>query len=87
MKTGQLFADIVRKLADDLGIKIESTKTPFRQSVEENQNRLLAALPDADATTPGQQIDNLGYPGFQSSANLYQVGVTLTLFIGKEAKR
>ena len=34
--------------------------------------------------TPGKQIDNLGYPGFQSQSSLYQAGLTLTLFVGKE---
>jgi long-chain fatty acid transport protein len=45
-----------------------------------------ARLGDADPDLPGQQIDNLGYPGFESSAKLFQAGVTLTLFIGKEKK-
>jgi hypothetical protein len=44
----------------------------------------VASLPDADPNLPGQQIDNLGYPGFRSSASLYQLGISLTVFIGKE---
>jgi hypothetical protein len=45
-----------------------------------------ASLPDADPNLPGQQIDNLGYPGFQSSASFYQLGVSLTVYVGKEKK-
>jgi hypothetical protein len=58
-----------------------------RFGATQNATKRTSTLPDADPNTPGQQIDNLGYPGFQSSASLYQVGVTVTLFIGKEAKR
>lgn len=67
LKTGQLFADIVRKLASDLGIKIESTKTPFKQSVEENRDRLLAALEKAQTffksnlLTPERENQALAY--------------------------
>jgi outer membrane protein transport protein (OMPP1/FadL/TodX) len=43
-----------------------------------------ASLSDSDPNTPGKQIDNLGYPGFQSQSSLYQAGLTLTLFVGKE---
>jgi long-chain fatty acid transport protein len=45
-----------------------------------------ASLTDADPSTPGQQVNNLGYPGFSSRSSLYQTGVSLTFFIGKEAK-
>jgi long-chain fatty acid transport protein len=44
------------------------------------------ALPDAQPDTPGQQIDNIGYPGFASHANAYQLGITFTVFIGKEKR-
>ncbi len=43
-------------------------------------------IADADPNTPGQQITNLGYPGFASRANLYQAGLTLTVFVGKDAR-
>ena len=43
-------------------------------------------LPDRSADLPGQQIDNLGYPGFQSRSSSLEAGVTLTLFVGKEPK-
>jgi long-chain fatty acid transport protein len=46
----------------------------------------LDELGDSDPDLPGQQVDNLGYPGFQSSARFYQVGLTLTLFVGKDKK-
>jgi hypothetical protein len=39
-------------------------------------------LGDADSALPGQQIDNLGYPGFESRAWLIQAGLTVTLFVG-----
>ncbi len=39
-------------------------------------------LPDADPSLPGTQIDNFGYPGFQSQAFLFQGGVTVTVFLG-----
>ena len=40
-----------------------------------------SALPDADAETPGQQIDNLGYPGFESRQLLFQGGLSMTVFV------
>jgi Outer membrane protein transport protein (OMPP1/FadL/TodX) len=45
-----------------------------------------ATLPDSNPDLPGQQIDNLGYPGFESKQSLMQVGLTLTIFVGKEKK-
>lgn len=44
LKTGQLFADIVRKMASDIGITIENSRNPFNQSLEENRKRLYSAL-------------------------------------------
>ena len=41
-------------------------------------------LPDASADLPGQQVDNLGYPGFSSQANAYQLGLTFRFFLAKE---
>ncbi len=52
----------------------------------QNATKRASALSDADPNTPGQQIDNLGYPGFQSRSSLYQAGLTLTVFVGKEAR-
>jgi hypothetical protein len=53
-----------------------------RLGATESASKRAGSLPDADPNTPGQQIDNLGYPGFSSSASLYQAGITLTLFVG-----
>lgn len=47
-------------------------------------DKRVTELPDADADAPGHQVDNLGYPGFESRALLFQAGLTLTLFVGKE---
>ncbi len=44
--------------------------------------RCATREPDA----PGRQIDNLGFPGFESQSRLLQAGLTLTLFVGKEKK-
>ncbi len=48
------------------------------QSVTKNPS----AMTDADATLPGQQIDNMGFPGFRSQAVMMQAGLTGTFFIG-----
>ncbi len=47
----------------------------------------LEALPDADPEAPGQQVDNLGYPGFSAEASFWQLGMTLNLFFGSAAER
>jgi long-chain fatty acid transport protein len=57
-----------------------------RLGVEQSVTKNGPSLTDADPNTPGRQINNLGYPGFQSSSSLYQAGLTLTLFVGKEKK-
>ncbi|MBK8997655.1 MAG: hypothetical protein IPM35_18155 [Myxococcales bacterium] len=44
-------------------------------------------LTDASESLPGQQIDNLGYPGFSSTASFWQIGLSLTLFVGREKSR
>ncbi len=44
-------------------------------------------LSDGSADLPGKQIDNLGYPAFKSSASLFQLGATVTLFLGKPVHR
>ena len=41
------------------------------------------ALGDADASLPGQQIIDHGYPGFRAGCAVFQVGLTLTLYVGK----
>jgi hypothetical protein len=48
------------------------------ESATKNPN----ALPDADPTLPGQQIDNLGYPGIRSQAFMLQAGLSATFFLG-----
>jgi hypothetical protein len=58
-----------------------------RLGLEQSATKNAASLSDADPTTPGQQIDNLGYPGFESRSSLYQAGLTLTLFVGKDKKK
>ena len=45
------------------------------------------ALPDASMDLPGRQIDNLGYPGFRASASVFQLGATMTIFLGKDMRR
>jgi long-chain fatty acid transport protein len=57
-----------------------------RLGAEQNATKNAASLSDSDPNTPGQQITNLGYPGFQSRSSLYQAGLTLTVFVGKEKK-
>jgi hypothetical protein len=52
----------------------------------QHSDKQISALSDADPATPGRQIDNLGYPGFDSQSHLLQAGLTLTLFVGKEKK-
>lgn len=42
-------------------------------------------LSDADPTTPDRQIDNLGYPGFTSRGGMWQLGITATALLGREA--
>jgi len=44
-------------------------------------------LDDASESLPGQQIDNQGYPGFSSTTRFWQVGLSLTLFVGKGQAR
>lgn len=53
------------------------------QQVDKDPNRLSDATPEL----PGQQIDNLGHPGFRSSAFFWQAGLSLTLFVGRERPR
>jgi hypothetical protein len=57
-----------------------------RFGMEQSATKNPANLTDADPSTRGQQVDNLGYPGFQSRSSLYQAGLTLTLFVGKKKK-
>jgi hypothetical protein len=57
-----------------------------RLGLEQSATKNASSLTDADPSTSGQQIDNLGYPGFQSRSNLYQAGLTATVFVGKEKK-
>jgi hypothetical protein len=56
----------------------------FRTRVEatESATKNGAAMPDADPTTAGTQIDNMGFPGFKSQALLFQGGITATFFLG-----
>ncbi len=53
------------------------------QRVDKDPSRLSDATPDL----PGQQIDNLGYPGFRSSALFWQAGLSVTLWVGREKPR
>jgi long-chain fatty acid transport protein len=46
-------------------------------------DKRAAALPDDDATTPGQQIGNLGFPSVSGSASFWQVGLTILCFLSK----
>jgi hypothetical protein len=42
----------------------------------------LSAMPDADPTLPGTQINNMGFPGFRSQATMIQGGLTATFYVG-----
>ncbi len=44
-------------------------------------------LRDADPATPDRQIDNQGFPGFSSRGGFWQLGVTATASLGREANR
>jgi hypothetical protein len=57
-----------------------------RIGAEQTASKNVSSLADGDLITPGQQIVNLGYPGFTSRSSLYQAGLTLTLFVGKDRK-
>ncbi len=54
----------------------------LRAEAAESATKDPRSLPDADATLPGTQLDNMGYPGFRSQALLFGAGVTATLFLG-----
>jgi hypothetical protein len=54
----------------------------MRAAATESATKNVAAMPDADATTVGTQIDNMGFPGFRSQALMFQGGVTATFFLG-----
>jgi long-chain fatty acid transport protein len=55
-----------------------------RMGMQQTATKDAASLPDADTTTPGKQIDNIGYPGFSSRSSLFQAGLTATVFVGKD---
>jgi hypothetical protein len=57
-----------------------------RFGAEETATKDASSLTDADSTTRGKQIDNLGYPGFASQSTLYQVGLSLTFFVERGAR-
>lgn len=54
---------------------------------EQRATKDPTALADADPEAPGQQITNLGYPGYRSTTRLLQAGVTLTFRLDREAPR
>ena len=54
----------------------------MRADATRGATKNVAAMPDADATTAGTQIDNMGFPGFRSQAFMFQGGVTATFFLG-----
>ena len=51
-------------------------------SAERDRSR----LPDADPSTPGQQITDLGYPSFGARLGLFQLGLTVTVVLGRPAR-
>lgn len=53
-----------------------------RFSAKQSAHKEAALLGDASTDLPGQQIDNLGYPGFYARAHAVQAGLTLTLLLG-----
>ena len=54
----------------------------LRADAAQSATKNVSAMPDADATTPGTQIDNMGFPGFRSQALMFQGGITATFFLG-----
>lgn len=56
-----------------------------RVGAQQSAHKDPAALPDSNADLPGQQIDNLGFPGFRAGSSAVQLGVTLTVFLAGEA--
>jgi hypothetical protein len=46
--------------------------------------KVVDTLTDADDGEPGQQIDNLGFPGFEAGGEVWQFGITFTLFFGDD---
>lgn len=73
--------DLRRRLRAPLRIDVHARADLGATQSDQKDPGLIA---DADRDTPGKQIDDLGYPGFESRATLLQLGVTLTLFVGKE---
>lgn len=54
----------------------------MRADATQSATKNIGAMPDADSTTPGTQIDNMGFPGFRSQAFMFQGGITATFFLG-----
>jgi len=54
----------------------------MRADATQSATKNVGAMPDADPTTAGTQIDNMGFPGFRSHAFMFQGGITATFFLG-----
>src|SRR5262249_26340204 len=54
----------------------------MRADATQSATKNVGVMPDADPTTAGTQIDNMGFPGFRSQAFMFQGGVTATFFLG-----
>jgi hypothetical protein len=49
--------------------------------VEQLAEKNVGELGDADSETAGQQIDNLGYPGFSAGGGYWELGLTVTVYL------
>ena len=54
----------------------------MRADATQSATKNVGVMPDADSTTAGTQIDNMGFPGFRSQALMFQGGITATFFLG-----
>jgi hypothetical protein len=65
----------------DLGLGIDFyVRSHWMQSRTHRKD--VDRLRDADVTAVGQQIDNRGYPSFESRGRFYQVGLSLNVYVG-----
>jgi len=61
LKTGQLFADNVKQMAAEIGIKIDLSKTPRAVAIEETNQRLLQALELAQSYFKNNLLSSVGH--------------------------
>jgi long-chain fatty acid transport protein len=56
----------------------------FHVLARRSHTKDTALLPDAHDDIPGLQIDNRGYPGFESGGSFGQIGITVTAPLSRE---